>query len=200
MAEKFAQIVTDEGIAVYPKLRTTEVFDGEDTGKYACSIKLSEAGTNKLLARIEKEWEDAKASSAFEGKRYSKQSMPALGYHENKDGEIIFKAKTNAVIRTKAGEVIEKSLPVFDATGKPYAADVEVGNGSTIRLCLLLRPFYASATVYGIQLLLKAVQVLKYVEPSASSLSASDCGFDCMGMAAEDSGTDFPPSDIDADF
>lgn len=200
MAEKFTQIVTDAGVAVYPHLRTTEVFGDEDTGKFACSILLDKAGTDKLLARIEQEWETAKASAAFDGKRFSKQSMPAMGYHEDKDGNIIFKAKTNAVLRTKAGEVINKTVPVFDGNGKPFAADVEVGNGSTIRLCLLLRPFYGSATVYGIQLLLKAVQVLKYVEPSMGGVSAVDCGFDCMAEAESAGVVPFAGDTVDADF
>ena len=193
----FAQITTPAGVAVYPKLRTTEVFDGEDTGKYVCGIKLSKDATDKLITRIENEWEMAKKSPDFDGKRYGRNSAPALGYHEDKDGDSVFKAKTNAVIKTKAGDVIEKTMAVFDKKGKPMDEEMEVGNGSTIRLCMLLRPFYASATVYGIQLLLKAVQVLNYVAPAAGSVSADDCGFDVEEDFDEDK---VPFDDEGADF
>lgn len=179
MANNFTQIVTPVGTAVYPHLRSTEKFEGEDTGKYTCSIKLNEADTEALITKIENEWEMAKKSPTFDGKKYSRNSNPTFGYHEDKNGDIVFKAKTNAVIKTKAGEIIEKAVTVFDKYGKPMATDIEVGNGSIIRVCLLLRPFYASGSVYGIQLLLKAVQVLEYVAPSAASVSATECGFEC---------------------
>ncbi len=128
----------------------------------------------------------AKKSPDFDGKRYGRNFALALGFHEDKDGDIVFKAKTNAVIKTKAGDVIEKTMAVFDKKGKPMDEEMEVGNGSTIRLCMLLRPFYASATVYGIQLLLKAVQVLNYVAPAAGVVSADDCGFDVEEEFDED--------------
>ncbi len=198
MANNFAQVVTPKGVAVYPKLRTTEVFDGEDTGKYVCSIKLSKEDTDKLIERIDNEWEMAKKTPEFDGKRFGRNTNPNLGYHEDKQGDIVFKAKTNAVIKTKAGEIIEKTVPVFDKYGKPFDVEMEVGNGSTIKMCMLLRPFYASSTIYGIQLLLKAVQVLEYVAPSMGNVSAADCGFECTEGAAEEETVPF--TDVAADF
>ena len=85
-------------------------------------------------------------------------------------------------------------MAVFDKKGKPMDEEMEVGNGSTIRLCMLLRPFYASATVYGIQLLLKAVQVLNYVAPAAGAVSADDCGFEVV--AEEEFDENNPPFDF----
>lgn len=200
MANKdFTQITTPKGIAHYPHLRTTEHYDGEDTGKYVCGIKLSPDETEKLISRIENEWEMAKKTAEFDGKKFTRNSHAQLGYREDKEGEIVFKAKTNAVIHTKAGEIIDKTVPVFDKYGKPLDEDMEVGNGSTIRLCMLLRPFYASSAVYGIQLLLKAVQVLEYVAPNGGNMSADDCGFD--SLATEDEAENLPfGADEEADF
>jgi hypothetical protein len=195
----FTQITTPKGKAYYPHLRTTEVFDGKDSGKYACGIKLSPEESEKLMARIENEWEMAKKTPELDGKKFQRNSHPHLGYTEDNEGEIVFKAKTNAVIKTKDGEVIEKSVPVFDKYGKPMAADIEIGHGSTIRLCILLRPFYASAAIYGVQLLLKAVQVLEYVAPSMGSVNPDDCGFDCLASDEEANSVPFA-DDSDADF
>lgn len=178
MANKLTQITTPNGTAVYPHLRTTEVFEGNDSGKYTCGIKLSKADTDKLINRIENEWEMAKKTPEMDGKRFGRNTAPSLGFHEDKNGDIVFKAKTNAVIKTKTGDVIETTVPVFDKYGKPMDKDVEVGNGSTIQLCILLRPFYGSSTIYGVQLLLKAVRVVNYVPAGNGSVSASDCGFE----------------------
>lgn len=178
MSNNYAQITTPVGTAIYPHLRSTEVYEGEDTGKYTCTIKLDADATDKLMKRVENEWEMAKKTADFDGKRFGRNTAPMLGFNEDKDGEIRFKAKTNAVIKTKAGEIIDKTVPVFDKYGKPLDEDMEVGHGSKIRLCMLLRPFYASSSIYGVQLLLKAVQVLEYVAPNMGEASAEDCGFD----------------------
>lgn len=191
---QLTQIVTPSGIAVYPHLRTTEVYEGNDSGKYTCGIKLSKEDTDKLISKIENEWEMAKKTPEMDGKRFARNTQPSLGWREDKNGDIVFKAKTNAVIKTKAGEIIEKDVPVFDKYGKPMEKDVEVGNGSTIQLCILLRPFYGSSTIYGVQLLLKAVRVINYVPPGSGSMSAADCGFTCEEAPKEDT-SDVPFAD-----
>ena len=193
------QIVTPSGTAVYPHLRSTEVFEGNDTGKYTCGIKLSKEDTDKLIERIEREWESAKNSNELADKRYGRNSQPTLGFHEDKNGDIVFKAKTNAVIKTKTGDIIEKDVAVFDKYGKPMEKDVEIGNGSTIQLCILLRPFYASSTIYGVQLLLKAVRVVNFVPAGSGVVSAADCGFECEQAPAQDFPDD-PFIDNGADF
>lgn len=175
---KYTQITTGVGLACYPHLRTTEIYDGKDTGKYTCAIKLEDAAeTEKLMQRIENEWEMAKKSPDFEGKRYGRNTSPCFGFSEDTQGELRFKAKANAVIKTKTGEIIEKSIPVFDNKNQLMPLDVEVGSGSKIRMCMLLRPFYASSSIYGIQLLLKGVQVLEYVAPAQGEVTADNCGF-----------------------
>lgn len=193
----YKQITTPIGTASYPHLRTTEVFNGEDSGKYSCGIVLDAAATEKLMQTIENEWEMAKKTPEFEGKRYGRNTSPSFGFTETEQGEVRFKAKTTAVIKTKAGEVIEKTVPVFDAKNKPMAEDVEIGNGSKIRLCMLLRPFYGSSSVYGVQLLLKGVQVLEYVEPSLGDVTADSCGFE-VDESAPDS--PFPADANEGDF
>lgn len=194
----YKQITTPVGTAVYPHLRTTERFEGNDSGKYSCSIVLDAAATEKLMQTIENEWEMAKKTSEFEGKRFARNSTPSLGYTEAENGEIRFKAKTNAVIKTKTGEILEKTVPIFDAKNKPMAEDVEIGNGSKIRLCMLLRPFYVSSSIYGVQLLLKAVQVIEYVEPTfGGEVTADSCGFEADENAEENP---FPADANEADF
>lgn len=197
---KLTQITTPNGIAIYPHLRTTEVYEGNDSGKFTCGIKLSKEDTDKLISRIENEWEMAKKTPEMDGKRFGRNTQPSLGFREDKNGDIVFKAKTNAIIKTKAGDVIETTVPVFDKYGKPMDKDIEIGNGSTIQLCMLLRPFYGSSTIYGVQLLLKAVRVVEYVPAGGSSVSASDCGFACEAETEDDIKAPFEDDFQGADF
>ena len=62
------RIVTPNGIAVYPHLRSTEVFEGNDTGKYTCGIKLSKEDTDKIIENRQKR--TIKEIFATEGEGY----------------------------------------------------------------------------------------------------------------------------------
>ncbi len=172
---KLTTIVTPMGTALYPYLRTTERFNGTDTGKYSIQIKLSEKDTAELMERLDKEWEAAKQSPDFAGKSFRKGTVPNLGYRADKAGDAVFKAKTNATIRTKTGEVLHKTVPIFDAKGKPIKGDI--GYGSTVRLSITLAPYATSSTNYGLALYLNGVQVIKMVEKGSFGASAESFGF-----------------------
>lgn len=174
MKGKLVQIVTPKGEAFYPCLRTTEKFENVDTGKYSCQIKLSDADTKALIRRLEEEWEQAKESPDFAGKNYKRGTEPALGYRETKDGEIVFKAKTNAEAKSKAGEVFKKTVPVLDTRGKHIKADV--GHGSIIKMSMSVAPYYMNSTNYGLSLYLNGVMVYDLKEKSFGQ-DASSLGF-----------------------
>ncbi len=189
------QIVTAKGEILYPKIRQTETFNGEDTGKYVVSIKLSKEETDKLIARLEDEWEAAKQSPEFRNKTFKKGTEPNLGYREDKDGDIVFKAKTSAVIKTKKGETIEREVPVFDAKGKPIKDDI--GHGSIGRLSITPAPYHTASNNYGLVLYLNGIQIVD-LKPPGSFNSAESLGFgEEDGYTVEDPAADmgFPPDD-----
>lgn len=168
-------IVTPKGTAMYPCLRSTETFNGTDTGKYTVQIKLSEEDTKELVERLEKEWEAASQSPEFKDKKFKKGTVPNLGYREDKEGDIIFKAKTNATFKSKTGEVFQKTVPIFDAKGKPIKGDI--GHGSIIKVSMSLAPYAVSATNYGIALYLNGVQVITMKHRWEYGADASSLGF-----------------------
>ena len=155
---KLKTIVTPKGTAMYPCLRTTETYMGTDTGKYSVQIKLSEEDTKELMDTLEKEWEAASTSPDFKDKKFKRGTVPNLSYREDKDGDIIFKAKTNATFKSKTGEVFTKTIPIFDSKGHPIKGDI--GHGSIIKLAVSLAPYAVSATNYGIAMYLNGVQVI----------------------------------------
>ena len=173
--ERLTTLVTPKGTALYPCLRTTEQFQGQDTGKYTIQIKLSEEDTNALIGRLEKEWEAASQSPDFKDKKFKKGTVPNLGYREDKEGDIIFKAKTNATIKSKTGEVFDKTVPIFDAKGKPIKDDI--GHGSVVKVSVSLAPYAVSSTNYGIALYLNGVQVISLKRRGEYGADASALGF-----------------------
>lgn len=188
MANDKIQIVTAKGEILYPKIRQTETFNGEDTGKYTVTFKPSKEEADKLIERLEREWEAAKQSSELKGKVYKKGTLPNLGWREDKDGDIVFKAKTSAVIKTKKGETIKREVPVYDSKGKPITEDI--GHGSIGRLSITPAPYHTASTNYGLVLYLNGIQVVD-LKPPGSFNSAESLGFgEEDGYTVEDPAAD----------
>ena len=182
---KLKTIVTPKGTAMYPCLRTTETYMGTDTGKYSVQIKLSEEDTKELMDTLEKEWEAASTSPDFKDKKFKRGTVPNLSYREDKDGDIIFKAKTNATFKSKTGEVFTKTIPIFDSKGHPIKGDI--GHGSIIKLAVSLAPYAVSATNYGIAMYLNGVQVITMKHRGEYGADASSLGFGAEeGYSVED--------------
>ena len=169
----YKRITSPRGEALYPHLKTPEVYDGQTVG-YTIQAKFSKEATDKLIEQIENELEAAKKSDIFIGKRWYKE--PHLGFREDKNGDIVFKFKTKHEITTKAGDVIKRTVPVFDAKGKPI--DVSLGNGSVVRIAFQVVPYHKSSTNNGVTLYLDAIQVIELVEYNGSSQDASGFGFE----------------------
>ena len=178
--KKFVQIVTPKGEAFFPNLKTTEKYEGVDTGKYTCQIKLSDKDTSALIARLEEEWDKAKESPELAGKNFKRGTEPVLGYRETKNGEILFKAKTNAEGKSKAGERFVKTVPVLDTRGHQIKADV--GQGSIIKLSMTVAPYYMTSTNYGLSLYLNGVMVYDLKEKSFGQDAAS------LGFSTDEEG------------
>lgn len=200
MANKLKQIVTAKAELMFPHLTTTETYNGQDTGKYTATLKFTKEDTDKLIEVLQNEWDAALSKGELADKKPKRGTLPNLGFREDKNGEIIFKAKTNATIKTKTGAVLERSVPVYDAKLKPMEA-VLVGHGSIVKASLSLNPYFTSSTNYGISLYLDGLQVLDLKEPG-SGASASSLGFNQEeGYSAEDeeenvaAGIPFVPED-----
>jgi hypothetical protein len=168
-------LVTPKGEALYPCLKRTEQFQGTDTGKYTVQLKMSKADTDKMIERLEQVWEQISNQGEMATKRFAKNSMPKLGYRETDNGDIIFKFKTNAIIKTKSGDVLEKTVPIFDA--KKNEIQEDIGMGSIVKVAADIAPYYVASNNYGLALYLKGVQVIDYKAPSTSG-SAESMGFE----------------------
>ena len=187
MATKFKTITTPIGEALFCHTKTTETFDGKDTGKYSLLLKLGEAEGQKLLDAIHAEWEAAK-SSEFADKKCAGDMSDGLRTYK---GTPLFKFNCNARYTTKSGEEIHVTLPIFDAGGKEISAQIdEIGNGSKIKVAAKLVPYHMSAKNYGISLRLTAIQIIDYVPYGKGN--AASFGFDTDGEGFRAEADDVP--------
>lgn len=166
----FLKITSPKGEAFYPYLKSPEMYEGEVVG-LTIQAKFSKKDTDTLIAKLEAELERAKGDSQFAGKKWAKE--PHMGFRENKDGDIVFKFKTKHEFK-KGDDIIKRTVPVFDAKGKPI--DVNLGNGSIVRVAFQVVPFWKSVKLNGVTLFLDAVQVIELKEYGGST-NAGNFGF-----------------------
>lgn len=195
MADDRRTIETPRGEARFLSLGQEEIIKGKPTGKQGGGIVFKGAALEKITAEIESFIEDT-----FPAKRAKNVVRP---FKETKDGEVFINAK--AFYKRKDGDLI--TIPVFDRNGKPVKNPPKIGNGSTIRLKIGLRPSEFGGKDY-VNIGLYAVKLLKLVEFSGGGFSSEDeddddeDGFDADSYTSpeegskEGSGEDFDDSDV----
>lgn len=173
------KITTPKGTALYPHLRKPEYYEGAEVG-YTIQMRFSKEDTDKLIEALENELDAAKGSSDFKGKKWTNAR---IGTKEDKNGDIVFKFKTKTSYKTKAGDIVQRTVPIFDAKGKPIKGDI--GTGSICKVRFTTNPYHKSATNCGLTLYLDAVQVIDFKEPGGAS--AESFGFDVEdGFSVDD--------------
>lgn len=195
MADKNQQIVTPAGTAYYAHLFKPAVFEGK-TGDYEISVVFPKSYTEKLKGMIDKVLAQAEESPEFKGKKFTR---PLLGYQEKDEDDEVFKGATVFKFKMKpegtnrkTGETFKRKVAVFDAS-KALVKDVNIGNGTTVKICATIAPYHTSKTVHGVGLYMEAVQIIDLVEWTGEK-SADSYGFE------EEDGyvADSPTSDDDA--
>lgn len=195
MAEERQQIVTPVGTAYYAHLFKPAVFEGK-TGDYEISVVFPESYTEKLKGMIDKVLVQAEESPEFKGKKFTR---PLLGYQEKDEDDKVFKGATVFKFKMKpegtnrkTGETFKRKVAVFDAS-KSLVKDINIGNGTTVKVCATIAPYHTSKTVHGVGLYMEAVQIIDLVEWTGEKSA------DSYGFAEEDGYTaDSPTFDEDA--
>lgn len=191
MAEKKERnkvFTTPKGIASYPWLTKPDT-KFKAAGEFSVRLKIPAEEAAGLVAMIEEAREksaiDAKAENPKKQiKKADPPYKPELDDEGNETGNLLFNFKQGAVIKTKAGEVINVTIRVFDAKGNPLVGKI-VGAGSTVKVAFQLNPFYTAQIGAGVSLRLKAVQVIDLIEPQGGSAESygfeQEDGYECDG-------------------
>jgi hypothetical protein len=93
----------------------------------------------------------------------------------NPTGNLVFKAKMKALVKSKDGQSWEQKPMVVDAKRTPMQGTALIGNGSLVNVAAEPVPYVMAATKQvGVTLRLKAVQVINLVEYGGSTASIFD--------------------------
>lgn len=160
-----AVMQTPKGTAYWAKLfRPDTKFDAD--GVYSVKLRLPSAAAEKVTDYIStmmgESVEKAKKENPTKKGSIKPANPPYVDVYDadgNETGEVEFNFKQKAVIKTRRG-TMEKKPAVFDAKGKPITDDVDVGNGSTIKVAYEAIPYYTSMAGAGVSLRLTAVQLI----------------------------------------
>lgn len=181
--------ITLTGTCYWAHVNKPETYQGKPLG-YSILVKLEdEKKTEAFKEHLMSIWKDA-LNNEFKDKK--KNVTPNLCLKETPNNEEAFKAKTSHEYKDKVtGEVIPKTLPIFDMYGEVFPKGTLIGNGSKVRINVTPSPYYVSSNVCGIKLFLNAVQVLDLVEYQASK-DASSYGFETVEKEEmDDNSADF---------
>lgn len=189
---KYPQFTTKPAPVLFAWLDKPSTKFKKEGGKYDVTVLLTKEEADEIkewlkpiFAEAKKEFlEDPKAKKKNnEGvlRKDYKISLPVTPQRDEEGeetGMYQFKASMNAQYTKEDGEVLNFTVPIFDAKKNPIKP--KVGRGSKVRVNFEACPFVMDATSkMGISARLKAVQIIDLVEYSGG-------GADAFGFGVED--------------
>jgi hypothetical protein len=156
--------VTPKGVAVWPKLNQPDYKFNVD-GEYSVKLKLSAEESQGLIKQLEDERDAYKAEVTKKNPKVSNYNLASVYEEEiddqgNLTGFNLFKFKQKAVIKTKSGDSIKKTVALYDSNKTP--TDVVVNGGSTIKVAASTFCYdMPSSKMVGISLRPTAVQIIE---------------------------------------
>lgn len=174
--------VTCKGKAIYPHLRTPDMYEGNDLG-FTIRLMPSVEDAQKFEEFLRRELDKAATLPEFAGKRLNDPNA-LIGMGETNEGYTVFKFKTKSTYRTKSGDIMNRVVPIYDSQGKPLPKHVDIGHGSVVKVAFTIHPYYKTKTIKGLTLYLNAVQVLELVERGERDANSFGFGSEEGGYVA----------------
>lgn len=185
--KKLVSIVSPKGLASYPFLnKPSTKFKPE--GEYSVKLILNSEDGAKFVDQVKAVLRDAYKEQCALIKK-DKLKMADFPWKEVEDGKIEVKFSQTASFKSKAGEVYERKIALFDTKGNPVSETI--GSSSVLRCAADIYPWYTPVLGMGVSLRLKAVQVVDLVAPSRI-LSADAYGFSAEEEGYVSGGESFP--------
>lgn len=215
-----AKMTSPRGVFVYPRLTKPDTkFKAE--GEFTTKLRVEAGPAAPLMKKIDKAAAESLAAAkkaAKNPKEAAKWETKYLPYEMetdedgNETGNVLFKFGTKASGETREGRKWKRTVPLFDAKGKPLPRskdgtyEVDVWGGSEGYVSFVIMPYSPTVQIgASVSLQLEAAQIVKLV--SGGDREASDYGFGSHddGYTAEDEsepaddGADAEGSDGEAD-
>lgn len=164
------------GTACWAHTDSPEVYEGNEIG-YSIMVKLeSDEKTEAFKNALEELFNEAEAQL---DKKVNRKVPINLAVKEDKEYGECFKAKTKHEFKDKVtGELVKRTLRVFDKYGDPLPKGTKIGNGSKVKVKVTADPYIMSSKNYGITLRLNAVLVEELKEYTGGGSTAESFGFE----------------------
>jgi len=135
----------------------------DDNGIYSCQVGFTGASAKEMVKLIDEIMTENM-------KKNTKIKRMAAPPYTIEDDTLIVKFKNKAQITSRAGEVFEKCIKIFDAHNKPVTGPLFMGEGSEVRVAFKPYCWSVAALGNGCTLQLEMVQVVDLVkrEPGSS--------------------------------
>lgn len=186
-AKKYDEVMTPEGVLVFPQLNVPDKKYKKEFGEWSARIRLTgeaaaalverhEAVVAAEMARYTEELEvalaaaktgtdKAKAKKALaEIKEADKPFRPVYDDEGEETGDFEFNFKSPAgFLSKKDGKPVAIKIAVFDAGGKQLKTLPKIWGGTVARLQGYFKPFATASVGVGASLRLQKVQILRLV-------------------------------------
>ena len=146
---------------------TRFVPEGEDSIQVVMPEAESVAVCEQLETLVDQEYDKSVKDKPALKANLSKRAVfeKEVDQNGNETGNVVFKTKLKAAIKSKDGRVYHQKVSVVDAKKQPLDPATAVGNGSLVKVAVEPFPYMMQSTKQvGVSLRLKAVQVIDLVE------------------------------------
>lgn len=181
------------------KARWAKVFEADTRyvpeGEYSIQVVLPEEEAVEVCEQLEKMAEAKLAEVVKENPKLTNVLSTRQPFEMDTDeagtptGDLVFKSKMKARVKSRDGRVYEQKPMVVDAKKTPMDGNTLIGNGSTVKIAVEPIPYMMQATkTVGVTLRLKAVQVIDIVEygNNAASIFEEEDGFVTTAVQKDD--------------
>jgi len=140
-------------------------------GEYSIQVVMPEAESvavcEQLETLVDQEYDKSVKEKPALKANLSKRAVfeKEVDQNGNETGNVVFKTKLKAAIKSKDGRVYHQKVSVVDTKKQPLDPATAVGNGSLVKVAVEPFPYMMQSTKQvGVSLRLKAVQVIDLVE------------------------------------
>ncbi|ATN92958.1 putative ssDNA binding protein [Ralstonia phage RPSC1] len=177
------------------------------------AVEMYEMIANAAAAEVAKQEKRLKTDPEFRKKCKGSIKVADLPfYHDTESGTFSYTFKTKATYVSKLpatlGDVVTRTVTIWDAKGKRYAPDAvpKFGAGSDVRVAYTVSPFFTTAVGAGVSLRLESVKLIKAVEfqgggganPFGDEDESEDESYRNTSFP-DDDGPDMPPASTEED-
>lgn len=203
-------------LVIKGKAQWSKVFEPDTRfvpeGEYSVQVIVPETEAQDLCEQLDGLVEAKLAEAVKEQPKLKAVLSTRQGYETDMDdggnptGNLIFKTKMKARIKSRDGRVYEQKPAVVDAKRTPLDGKQLIGNGSTVKVAVEPVPYVMQSTKQvGVSLRLKAMQVIDLVEygNNTNSIFDEEDGYVATAVAKDDATDVFADeavADAEGDF